>query len=188
MANRAFVKVRVFDAFGQKGSVRVPGGPLAAVNRMTVRAALFALALVLLVPLAPVQAQHRSSPVLVTRVIDGDSIEIATMGRVNLLGVIAPKPGGRSTSNRLAREAQQRLAGLVTGRWVRLEFENDAGRSGRSVYLFLDDGRFVNAWMLREGLARGSAQSGLRRSRDLLAAEADARSARRGVWADARNR
>lgn len=126
-------------------------------------------------------AQRRSAPVLVRRVIDGDSIDVATIGRVNLLGVAAPKPGSGSAKP-LAREAQERLSGLLTNRWVRLEYEDVDANSGRSAYVFLDDGRFVNGWMLREGLARVSPPSGLRRSQELLAAEAEARSARRGLW------
>jgi len=130
-------------------------------------------------------AQRRSPPVLVRRVIDGDSIEVTTIGRVNLLGITVPKAAGHSQSSPRAREAHQRLEGLLTNRWVRLEFETDAARSG-AAYVFLDDGRFVNAWMLREGLARVASQSVLRRSRELLAAEAEARSSRRGLWADGR--
>jgi len=144
-----------------------------------------AVALILFSVPSDLHAQRRSPPVLVRRVIDGDSIDVATMGRVNLRGIAAPRPGSRAEAAKpLAREAQERLSGLLANRWVRLEFEDETDRSGRSAYVFLDDGRFVNAWMLREGLARASAQSGLRRSRELLAAESEARSSRRGIWAE----
>ena len=131
-------------------------------------------------------AQRRSPPVLVQRVIDGDSIEVATIGRVNLLGITAPRSAGRSEPNPLAREAQQRLEGLLVNRWVRLEFENAAAQSARAAYVFLEDGRLVNAWMLREGLARTAGPAGLRRSQELVAAEGEAKSSRRGIWRDAR--
>lgn len=132
-------------------------------------------------------AQGRTPPVLVQRVIDSNSIEIATIGRVNLLGIAAPRAAaGRSqTAGPVAREAQQRLEGLLAHRWVRLEYEDAAARSGRAAYVFLDDGRFVNAWMLREGLARAAA-TGLRRSPELVAAEGEAKSSRRGIWRNAR--
>lgn len=155
--------------------------PIACPSRRAIAASLM-----LVLASTPSFAQHRSPPVLVRRVIDGDSIEVATLGRINLLGIAAPRSTGRSPSNPLAREAHQRLEGLLANRWVRLEYENDAAQSGRAAYVFLGDGRFVNAWILREGLARAAAQAGLRRSRELLAAEAEARSSRRGVWADAR--
>lgn len=112
--------------------------------------------------------QERSPSVLVRRVVDGDTIDIALVGRVQLLGVDAPELGGRSDTAKLfAREAQQRLEGLLTNRWVRLEYEGGSGDSRRSVYVFLDDGRFVNEWIVQEGLARLSARKGLRRRRVL---------------------
>lgn len=85
--------------------------------------------------------------------------------------------GARSTA------AAGRTAGKPLGS---SRYENDRARSGQSAYVFLDDGRFVNEWMLREGLARASPRSGLRRSRELLAAEAAAQSSRRGIWEDVR--
>jgi len=169
------------------------GGALAAGMRMRPRVVLSlaslqsTIVLAILVSAASLHAQHRSPPVLVRRVIDGDSIEIATIGRVSLLGIAAPRPASRSGgSHSLAQEAQQRLSGLLANRWIRLEYEHESGRSGRSAYVFLEDGRCVNEWMLREGLARTVSKSGLRRSRELLAAEAEARLARRGIWADLR--
>jgi endonuclease YncB( thermonuclease family) len=158
--------------------MRLLSSPSVAALRCAIVVAVFAAGLHL-------HAQRRSPIVLVHRVIDGDSIELATIGRVNLLGIAAP-PAGRSQASPLAREARQRLEGLLANRWVRLEYENDSVHAGRAAYVFLDDGRLVNAWMLREGLARAVATSALRRSRELLQAEADARLSRRGIWAAAR--
>ncbi len=130
-------------------------------------------------------AQERSQGVLVRRVVDGDTIDVATIGRVQLLGVDAPElVVGPEASTRLAREAQQRLAGLLANRWVRLEYESSAG--GRSVrraaYVFLEDGRFVNEWLVREGLARVVAHKGLRRLAELERAESEAQASQRGIW------
>ena len=171
---------------------RHAGGSLAAGVRMRVRftwsvAALpFVAVMMLGVAGVSLYGQRRTPPVLVERVIDGDSIEVATIGRVNLLGIAAPGSAGRSQTNPLAREAQQRLEGLLANRWVRLEYESETAQSGRAAYLFLDSGLFVNAWMLREGLARAAASTRLRRSQELAAAEAEAKSSRRGIWRDAR--
>lgn len=130
-------------------------------------------------------AQQRSPSVLVRRVVDGDTIDIQTVGRVQLLGVDAPELSGQvETSAPFAREAQQRLEGLLTNRWVRLEYEGGPGASRRSVYVFLEDGRFVNEWLVREGLARVSARKGLRRRGELEQAETAAKASRRGIWRD----
>ena len=142
------------------------------------------LALVLL-GMVQAFAQRRSPPVLVRRVIDGDTVDIAALGRVGLLGIDAPEiRGGLESSLPFAREAQERLSGLLANRWIRLEYENDAAGSRGSAYVFLEDGRFVNEWMVREGLARVSARRGLRRSAELLGAEAVAQASRRGIWGD----
>jgi endonuclease YncB( thermonuclease family) len=128
---------------------------------------------------------QRSSPVLVQRVIDGDTIEVANIGRVQLLGIDAPELAARyETSKPDARAAWERLSGLLTSRWVRLEFETGprAKSPQRAAYVLLEDGLCVNEWMVREGLARVAPREGLRRLADLQRAELDARSARRGLW------
>jgi endonuclease YncB( thermonuclease family) len=122
---------------------------------------------------------------LVQRVVDGDTVDIAGMGRVTLLGIVAGSLGGRpGIAGSFGREARDRLAGLVENRWVRLEYENETARSARAAYVFLEDGRFVNEWLVREGLARVSTRTGLRRARELLAAEAAAKASHRGIWGD----
>ena len=137
-------------------------------------------------PPATALAQQRTDPVLVRRVIDGDTIDVAAIGRVQLLGIDAPEIGrNRVAAPPLAREAQQRLAGLLTNRWVRLEYANDKARTrSQSAYVFLEDGKFVNEWMVREGLARVNGRSGLRRLAELQRAEREAQSLRLGIWSN----
>ncbi|HEV8210617.1 MAG TPA: thermonuclease family protein [Vicinamibacterales bacterium] len=130
----------------------------------------------------------RSAPVLVRSVIDGDTIDVATVGRVRLLGIDAPEVGhGFDTSAPFGREARERLTQLVLHRWVRLEQE----RSTRDVYsrhlayVLTEDGVCVNAALVRDGLARVSARVPLTRLPELQRAEADARAFRRGMWGTA---
>ena len=120
-------------------------------------------------------------------VLDGDTIDVASVGRVRLLGIDAPEVGrGLDTSAPFAREAQQRLAGLLTHRWVRLEYESGPADPYRRrlAYVFLEDGQFVNALLVREGLARVLARQGLTRLGELKRAEAEAQTSRRGIWGD----
>jgi len=118
-------------------------------------------------------AIFKTDPVLVTRVTDGDTIAVQSIGRVSLLGIEA-------RSDR----ARERLESLVALRWVRLEFESSAdGRTNRHrAYVLLDTGEFVNATLVREGLAR-VARGRFARRGELERAEADARRYRRGIWA-----
>jgi micrococcal nuclease len=116
---------------------------------------------------------RRSDPLLVRRVLTGDAIEVAGLGRVGLLGVTAP----------FGIEARDHLASLVASRWIRLEYDAAAPANRRLAYVVRDDGVFVNAEMVRDGLVRASARHSLSRADELQRAERDARTMRRGMWA-----
>src|SRR6185503_142637 len=76
---------------------------------------------------------------------------------------------------------------LVLHRWVRLEYEGvktDAYHR-RLAYVMTEDGQFVNAVLVSEGLARVSARTPLARLRELQRAEASAQASRRGMWGSA---
>jgi len=127
----------------------------------------------------------RSAPVLVRAVFDGDTIDVATVGHVRLLGIDAPEIGhGFDTAAPFGREARERLAGLILHRYVRLEYEGarEDMYSRRLAYVLLEDGTLVNAVMLREGLARISARVPLARLDELRRAEAEGQALRRGMW------
>ena len=139
--------------------------------------------LILAAVAAAAQAPHatRTDPVLVTNVFQGDAIQVATVGRVRLFGIAAPRGSrGVLTGEPLGREAMERLASLVAHRWVRLEF--DRGSSAHAAYVFLEDGTFVNAALVRDGLARVTARGTSARVTELLEAQAAAQASRRGIW------
>jgi micrococcal nuclease len=127
----------------------------------------------------------RSDPVLVRAVLDGDTIDVSTIGRVRLLGIDAPEIGrGYDTSAPFGREARERLTTLLLHRWVRLEQEGTAldVYNRHLAYVMTEDGQFVNALLVREGLARVSARVPLTRLPELQRAEAQAQEFRRGMW------
>jgi micrococcal nuclease len=128
---------------------------------------------------------RRSESLLVRAVINGDTIDVATVGRVRLLGIRAPAFDRRfDRDGALGREARDRLAALVLNHWVRLEREARDGvlTSWRTAYVMREDGVFVNAVMVREGLARVAARYPLTRLQDLKDAEREAQSLRHGIW------
>jgi micrococcal nuclease len=140
-----------------------------------------------LIPVALFQPAtlKRSQPVLVRSVVNGDTIEVATLGRVRLLGIDAPETGhGLTTAAPFGREARAKLESLVLNRWVRLEQEGVAVDvyNRHQAYVITDDGQFINAVLVREGLARVSARTALARLPELQRAESDAQSSRRGIW------
>ena len=137
---------------------------------------------------APVARVTRSQSVLVRAVIDGDTIDVSSLGRVRLLGIDAPEIGrGFDTSAPFGREARERLTSLVLHRWVRLEQEGATidAYNRHLAYVLTEDGLCVNAALVRDGLARVSARQPLTRLQELQRAEADAQAFRRGMWGGA---
>jgi micrococcal nuclease len=154
--------------------------------QILIAAALSAVA-VIQMPSPPARVT-RSESVLVRAVVDGDTIDVAGVGRVRLLGIDAPEIGrGFDTSAPFGREARDRLTALVLHRWVRLEQEGAAMDvyNRHLAYVITEDGVCVNAALVRDGLARVSARLPLTRLQELQRAEADAQSFRRGMWGGA---
>jgi micrococcal nuclease len=124
----------------------------------------------------------------ITRVIDGDTLDAAGIGRVRLLGIDAPEIGGPfERPAPFALEARDALQMLGLNRFARFECDSlpESDRYGRLLaYVVLETGEFVNARIVRDGLARVSARRRLRRWDELRAAETEAQQRRRGMWGD----
>jgi endonuclease YncB( thermonuclease family) len=152
---------------------------------MQILPAAVATAVAILQLSSPTPKIVRSDPVLVRAVVDGDTIDVVSVGRVRLLGIDAPELGrGFDTAAPFAKEARDRLVALVLHRWIRLEQEGQAldAYSRHLAYVLTEDGVFVNAVLVRDGLARISARTPLSRLPDLQRAEAEAQAFRRGMW------
>ena len=128
----------------------------------------------------------------VARVIDGDTLRLqGSVADVRLVGIQAPKlPLGRKGFKTwpLADEAKAALADIVKNHTVVLRLGTQPkDRNGRILaHLVRDDGLWVQAEMLRRGMARVYTFPGNRQLADeLFAAEGAARTARVGLWADA---
>jgi micrococcal nuclease len=122
---------------------------------------------------------------LVTQVFDGDTVEAAGLGRVRLLGIDAPEIGGPyERPAPFALEARDELQSLLFHRWARFECDGDFDDVyGRHLaYVTLETGEFVNARLVRDGMARVSARRALRRLDELRQAETEAQMRRRGMW------
>ena len=127
------------------------------------------------------QTALRPEVVQVRAVVGGDTIDVAGAGRIRLAGIRAPRiTRGTGEGEPLGRESRERLEGMLTHRFVRLEFPSGGSRS--SACVLLEDGTFVNALLVREGLARLSGRLAGPRGDELQRAQESARAARRGVW------
>ena len=127
------------------------------------------------------QGTVRPEVVEVRSVADGHTIQLAGGGRVRLAGIRAPRaPHGASNGDPFGQEARDRLEGMLTRRFVRLEFPSAGSRT--AAYVLLEDGTFVNAVLVREGLASVVGKPAGARGEELRRAQESAQTARRGLW------
>ena len=119
----------------------------------------------------------------VTQVIDGDTITIEGGYRVRYIGIDTPEVYPQVEA--FGMEAWQANRKLVAGREVHLERDiSETDRYGRLLrYVYVDD-IFVNAELVRQGLAQAKAYPpDTKYQGDLEELEAEAREAGRGMWA-----
>jgi micrococcal nuclease len=125
-------------------------------------------------------------------VTDGDTIKIRVAGKVDivrLIGIDAPETGsGRTTVECFGREATNYLRTLLTGKTVRLATDPSQDERDRYdrllAYVWLDDGTFVNEVLVADGYAHEYTYDAPYKYRDRFrAAEVEARSGERGLWA-----
>ena len=126
----------------------------------------------------------------IVEVVDGDTVVLDTGEQVRMVGIQAPKlPLGRPyfPTWPLACEAKGALEALALNRVVTLSFGGRRlDRHGRLLaHLHRADGLWLQGEMLRLGLARVySFRDNRALVPEMLALEATARDARRGIWAD----
>lgn len=120
----------------------------------------------------------------VTGIVDGDTLVLEDGRRVRLAGVEAPKPPHGRRHWPLAETAKTALEALALDRTVALRHDAAEDRYGRRLaQLYRDDGVWLQGEMLRRGLARVHTWADTRAlAAEMLAIEAEARSAGRGLW------
>jgi micrococcal nuclease len=121
------------------------------------------------------------------RVVDGDTVVLDGEERVRLIGVDTPETvDPRRPVQAFGQEASAFTKRHILGRRVRLErgWER-SDRYGRTLaYVVRDDGWSLNEALLREGYAHALTRFPHPRLDAYRQLERDARTARRGLWAD----
>jgi len=137
--------------------------------------------------------------IVVQRAVDGDTLKLASGERVRLIGVDTPEVHESVKLYRDARRSNQDIKAiqalgkkasdftkkLVEGKPVRLEFDVEKkDRYGRLLaYVYLQDGTFVNAEIIRQGYANVMTIPPNVKYQDMfLKLYREAREARRGLW------
>ena len=131
------------------------------------------------------ETEQEPEGIMVTKVVDGDTIKLEDGTTVRYIGVDTPetvhpsKPKGCFGSEASAKNRE-----LVAGKRVRLEKDvSDTDRYGRLLrYVYIDD-VFVNDLLVREGFATSvSYPPDEKYQEQFRLAEQDARANKRGLW------
>jgi micrococcal nuclease len=145
-------------------------------------------------------ATAAAEPVLqgeVTWIYDGDTLRVAGIGKVRLIGIDTPEKEASPRDDfyqqwqippaHLRTIAHKSLAFCIAeakGKTVNLTLDaTPRDRHGRLLaYVHLPDGRLLNRLLLEKGLATVYRKFDFRRKQDFLQAEQEARSKRWGLW------
>jgi micrococcal nuclease len=122
----------------------------------------------------------------VQRVVDGDTVILAGLGRARLIGVDTPetvKPG-RPVA-RFGKQASEYAKRRLSGKTVQVEFDRERRdiHDRALVYLSLPDGQSFNRELIRQGLAFAYTLYPFRYRLEFLQLEDDARRKGTGMWA-----
>jgi len=120
------------------------------------------------------------------RVVDGDTLVLDGDERIRLIGVDTPESvDPRRPVEQFGKEAAAFTRRLAEGRRVRLEFDQERrDHYGRTLaYVYLEDGTFLNAVIIRQEYGHAYTRFPFRYSDDFRAYEREARTQRRGLWA-----
>jgi len=133
----------------------------------------------------------------VSWVYDGDTLKVDTIGKVRLIGIDTPERENSQRDSYLIaqgisaakqRQIYQRAKEFnikqVKGQKVTLSLDDSPrDRHDRLLaYVHLPDGRLLNRLLLEEGLAVVYRRFSFHLKEDFLAAEAEAREDKRGLW------
>lgn len=130
-------------------------------------------------PDTSVRIELQQPKITVSRVIDGDSIELSDGNEVRLIGINAPEAGEPCYT-----EASEGLERLVSGKTVELKKDvsetDQYGRMLRYVYVY---DVFVNLHMVKEGLAIAyDYPPDIMHSGEFRQAENEAKNSQKCVW------
>lgn len=123
--------------------------------------------------------------VFVRYVIDGDTLVLRSGEKVRLIGVDTPESKRRNTPVQyFALDAAAFTKKLVEKKWVELEYGEERRDAYDRIlaYVFLEDGTFLNAELIKEGYAFAYTRFPHKYLDQFRQYEREARLAARGLW------
>ena len=136
---------------------------------------------------AATPAGLESAPVV--SVVDGDTIWVELNGereKIRYIGIDAPETNHPIKGvQEYGAEAKAANRSLLEGKAARLEFDvQRRDKYGRLLaYVYLEDGTFVNAWLVEHGFAQVmTVPPNVKHQEVFLKLQREAREAARGLW------
>lgn len=123
---------------------------------------------------------------IILRVVDGDTLLLDGDERVRLIGVNTPESvDPRRPAEFFGQEASAFTRRRAEGKRARLAYDQERrDRYGRTLaYVYLEDGTFLNAEIIRQGYGHAYTRFPFHYQDDFLRYQREARENRRGLWA-----
>jgi endonuclease YncB( thermonuclease family) len=138
------------------------------------------------IPTETIQQATVEEKFLVSRIIDGDTIELSNGKKVRYIGIDTPETvDPRKSVQCFGKEAKEANTNLVLNKVVILKKDvSETDKYGRLLrYVYLEDGTFVNLWLVKNGYASVyTYPPDVARSQEFLTAEQEARKNKQGLW------
>lgn len=120
-------------------------------------------------------------------VIDGDTFVLDNNEKIRMIGIDTPEYQPRhKIADYYGKEASEYSHALLSKKKVTLEYDKDQEDDyGRTLaYVYLENGQFVNLWLVRESYARAKYyRPNGKHYLELKKAEQIARAEKKGMWA-----
>lgn len=141
----------------------------------------------------PAFSQQKTGLLEISKFVDGDTFWVLNEKRerekIRLIGINTPEARrtGRTEVEYFGKEASDYVKKILIGRRVRLEFDVQRyDRYKRTLaYVYLDDGTFLNALLVKEGYARAATfPPNVKHAEYFVKLEREARTRKKGMWKD----
>ncbi|HPS36781.1 MAG TPA: thermonuclease family protein [Candidatus Omnitrophota bacterium] len=150
---------------------------------------------------SPFVGFSQNDPLIVTHAVDGDTLQLSNGEKVRLIGIDTPESSNNAKMRRdakrtgqdaieivrMGKEAAAFTRNLVQDKKVRLELDvRPRDKYGRLLaYVYLEDGTFVNAEIMKAGYAQVMTYPPNVKYQDLfLGLQKEAREKGLGLWSD----
>lgn len=135
--------------------------------------------------------QQKTGLLAISKFVDGDTFWVSNeqgqKEKIRLIGIDTPEARrtGRTEVEYFGKEASEYVKRILTGRKVRLEYDVERyDRYKRTLaYVYLDDGTFLNALLVKEGYASAATfPPNVKYAEYFVKLQREARTQKKGIW------